>query len=205
MDNFLGQIDIIDERWIMTKSRKKNDKAGSKKKDIIGTITPNQAFVILKDLAREDKNTRKRIEQIAIKYLENVDIEEIADDIFYNLDIIEVEELWDRSGTSRFGYVDSTEEAWVMFEEALEHHTDELRRYHDRSMTTQAKQYCMGILKGIYRFQNESESEYKDWAVDAPEEFFHRILNDWKKICEDPKDLENMDNFIEQECLEWVS
>jgi len=41
----------------MGKRRGKVDGArGTKRKDILGTITPNEAFAILKSLAKEDKN-----------------------------------------------------------------------------------------------------------------------------------------------------
>ena len=88
--------------------------------------------------------------------------------------------------------------------DGIEPYTDELRRYHDRSMIAQAKLYCMGILKGIYLFEKDSTSEYKDWAVDAPEDFFSRILKDWKEACRNKNNLKQMDHFIEQECPEWV-
>ena len=176
---------------------------GTKRKDILSTITPNEAFAILQSLAKEDKNIRKRIEQLAIEYLEDLDLEEIADQVYSDLDFVEVEELWDRSGSTRDGYVDVNEEAWVMFEEVLEPYTDELRRYHDRLMPAQAMLYCMGILKGVYLFEKESTSQYKDWAVDAPKEFFNRILRDWKEACRNNNDLKQMEDFIEQECPEW--
>jgi hypothetical protein len=61
----------------------------------------------------------------------------------------------------------------------------------------------MGILKGIYLFDRESKSQYKDWAVDVPKEFFAKILRDWKDACENTEDLDEMGHFIEQECPEW--
>jgi hypothetical protein len=188
----------------MAKSKRKANSARNTKKDILATITPDDALAILKSLAKEDKNIKKRIEQLAIEYLEGVDVEEIADAVYFDLDLIEVEELWDRSGSTRDGYVDVNEEAWVMFEEALEPYTDEIKRYHDRSMAAQVKLYCMGILKGIYLFEKESTSQYKDWAVDAPKDFFSRISRDWKGVCKFREDLDEMDHFIEQECPEWV-
>jgi hypothetical protein len=36
-------------------------------------------------------------------------------------------------------------------------------------------------LKGICRFENESTSEYIDWALDAPAEYFEWVLDEWKK------------------------
>ena len=35
----------------------------------------------------------------------------------------------------------------------------------ETGMTPQTKQYCMGVLKGIYDFEHKSKSEFKDWAT----------------------------------------
>jgi len=59
-----------------------------------------------------------------------------------------------------------------MFEDALESFIEELKKYKKLSMNKEAKTCCMGILKGIYQFEKESTSEFKDWAVDVPGECF---------------------------------
>ncbi|MDL1985680.1 MAG: hypothetical protein LWX54_16125 [Deltaproteobacteria bacterium] len=48
-------------------------------------------------------------------------------------------------------------------------------------MHQEAKLYCMGILKGIYQYEEDSGSEFKDWATDVPGESFGYILEEWKK------------------------
>ena len=47
----------------------------------------------------------------------------------------------------------------------------------------------MGILKGIYKFETESTSEYKDWAVDAPSGIFEQVLDEWKEGQNSPEDI----------------
>jgi hypothetical protein len=90
-----------------------------------------------------------------------------------------------------------------MFEQALAPFMDELRKYQELSLATEARSYCMGILKGIYRFENESTSEYKGWAEDAPHESFKTVLADWKKACNNQKDVDKMEAFIEENCTGW--
>lgn len=167
-------------------------------KDILSKINADDAFVILKILAKEDVNIAKRIEQIATEYLSGVDIEDIASQVYFDLDSIKVEELWDRSGRTRHGYVEPTEMAWQMLEEALEPFLTELKKYQNLSMHTEAKNYCMGILKGIRQFEKESKSQYKDWAVDAPSGYFEMILNDWKEGCKSSKDVKEMEEFVKK-------
>lgn len=153
----------------------------TKPRNIFAEISADDAFAILSRLAKEDPKIANRIEQIAIDYLSDVDIEDIASQVYFELDSIEVEELWDRSGRTRNGYVEPDEMAFQMFEEALEPFIDEMKKYQNHSMFAEAKDYCIGILKGICKFENDSLSEYKDWAVDAPADFFEQVLDEWEK------------------------
>lgn len=173
-------------------------RAGTKIKSILDKISGYEALLVLKALANEDQNIAKRIEQIALEYLRDVDIESVASEVYFVLNSIEVEDLWEQSGSTRYGYVEPSERAWEMFEEALEPFTSELNKYLDLLLINEAKNYCMGILKGIHRFDKESTSQFKDWAEDAPDEFFERILDDWKRSCKTPEHLQEMEEFIEQ-------
>ena len=90
-----------------------------------------------------------------------------------------------------------------MFEEVLEPFLEELKKYQGLSMDVEAKKCCMGILKGIYKFEKESNSEYKDWAVDAPKDFFRSILSDWKKGCKNKKDVQEIEEFVKKNFQGW--
>lgn len=173
------------------------------KGDILDAIGSDDAFAILRRLAREDQEIAKRIEQIAIEYLEGFDIEDIAFEVYYALDRIEVEEVWDRSGSTRDGYVDPTEMAWQIFEDALEPFCEKLRKYQRLSMYDEAKKHCLGILEGIYKFEKESTSEYKDWAVDAPREYFEQVLKEWKSGQSNPEDVAEVEDYIKKNFAGW--
>ena len=173
------------------------------KGDIFDVISSDDAFDILRRLAREDQEIAKKIEQIAIEYLESVDIEDIAFEVYYALDRIEVEEVWDNSGNTRDGYVDPTEMAWQIFEEALEPFREELRKCQRLLLYAEAKKHCLGILEGIYKFEKESPSEYKDWAVDAPREYFEQVMKEWKSGQNNPEDVAEVEDFIKKNFAGW--
>ena len=92
-----------------------------------------------------------------------------------------------------------------MFEETVDPFIEELGKFRNRSMNVEAMTYCMGILKGIYDFHKESASEYKDWAVDAPGEYFSMVLHDWKKSTKKRKDLAEMNEFTDKNCPDWAA
>ena len=170
--------------------------------NILDKISADDGLVILNKLAK-DTFLLKRIEHAALEYFKEVEVEDIADEVFYKLDSLEVEDVWEQSGSTRYGYVDPYEKAWEMFEDAIEPYLDELRKCQDLKMDEEAKKYCMGILKGIYRFEKESNNEFKDWAVDAPGENFKRVFNEWKKRCTNLNDIIETKKFIKKNFPDW--
>jgi len=186
------------------KSKKQYEaKIETKKENILDKINPDVAFAILEILAREDTSIAKRIEKIAMEQLREIDVDDIASQLYFELDSIPVEDVWENSGSTRYGYVEPTELAWEMFEEALEPFLEELKKYQGLSMDVEVKKCCMGILKGIYKFEKESNSEYKDWAVDAPKDFFRSVQSDWKKSSKNKKDVQKMEEFVKKNFQGW--
>ncbi len=172
-------------------------------KKVLDKITAEDALTILNILAKEDTVIAGRIERIALEYLSGVDIDDIAESVFFDLDHLAVEDVWDRSGSTRDGYVDPGDMAFQMFEDTLEPYLDELKKYQKLSMRADANNYCKGILKGIYRFGKESTSEYKDWAGDAPGEYFEYVHNEWEKSCKQQKDVKEVENYIKKHFSDW--
>jgi hypothetical protein len=62
----------------------------------------------------------------------------------------------------------------------------------------------MGVLKGIYRYVNESESEFKSWATDIPEECFGHLIGEWKKRSKRKSQVNEMKLFLRKECNKWA-
>lgn len=193
----------------MKKMAKKENRSPAymktKKKQILEEVRSRYAYDILKKLAGEDAKISKRIEEITLEYLEEVDPDQIAESVFSDMVSLAVEDVWDNSGSTRDGYVDPNELASEMFEEALEPYIDEFEKCLELSMAEEAKLHCMGILKGLYKFDKEATTEFQDWAVDDPHDNFRHILEEWRNRNRDPKDLEEMDEFFKKNCPEWYN
>lgn len=170
----------------------------------IDRISPEQALEILRRLARNSPTIRKQIENEAEEVLKKIDVEDICEDVCSALNGIDVQELWDRSGSSRQGYSGPEDMAAEMMEEELEPFYKEVFKYLEMSMANEAKLYCMGVLKGIYQYEQDSKSEFKDWAADIPGECFGYLLLEWKKRAANANDLKEMGEFIEKECGKWA-
>ena len=167
-------------------------------------IAAGKAGEVLRGLVREDPGMAERIEELARERLSDVDIEGIADWVYSELDVIDVHDLWWSSGSTRHGYVDVTDRAWDMFDEALEPVRDEMERYRRLSMRREETVVLMGMLKGLYDYERESGSEFKDWAVDAPRDRFDQLLEDWRDGCEDLDERSRVEDYLEKEVPEWA-
>lgn len=174
------------------------------KNKILDKISTEEALEILRRLAEKDINIAQQIEKEAKQLLKKIDLEEICEDVFSALDGIDVHELWDRSGSNRYGYSSPEEMAVEMMEEELGPYNKQVNKYLELGMVKEAKLFCMGILKGIYQYVQESESEFKDWAIDIPDECFRYQLEEWKKRTKNKDALNDMNKFLEKECSNWV-
>ena len=62
----------------------------------------------------------------------------------------------------------------------------------------------MGVLQGIYRFDQESKTEFKEWAEDIPLERFGSLLDKWRKDRQSSNAITEMDEFIRDLCPNWA-
>jgi len=164
--------------------------------ELLDALSEIEIKQILKALSDEDSKIAKKIETLANKNICNINIADLASEVFWVLDSLDVEELWKNSGTSRYGYEDPGEVAHEMVRAALESFNDKILNYRKLGLYHEEKLYCMGILKGIDMYTNSSQSEFKDWATDSPGIFFDDILDDWKKSCKTPRYINEMDEFL---------
>jgi hypothetical protein len=171
--------------------------------EIIDHLSPTDALSILRTLAASDEQLALRIAEIATAHLSEVDPEEVAAVLYDELDALEVEEVWDRAGPKRHGYVDPGEAADEMVEEVIEPYLEEIKKYQELGMNTEANRMCMGLLLGLYQFDHESRSKFKDWAPDAPGIFAETVVDAWKVGSPSRADVKAVKAFIEDELGGW--
>jgi len=171
--------------------------------EIIEHLSPTDALSILRTLANSDEKLARRIAEIAMAHLSEVDPEEVAAVLYEELNFPDVEEVWDRAGPTRHGYMDPSEAVYGMVEEVIEPYLEELKKYQELGMNTEANRMCMGLLLGLYRFDHESASEFKDWAPYAPSNFAWAVVDAWKAGAPNRADVKALKAFIEDELGGW--
>jgi hypothetical protein len=60
----------------------------------------------------------------------------------------------------------------------------------------QASACCLGILQGIYDFDRDSSTQYKEWAVEAPKEYFGQVADAWQNIYHGKPPLSKLDSSV---------
>lgn len=131
------------------------------KNKILDKVSGEEALIILRKIAANDPQIANQIEEEAERLLKRIHLEDVCEDIYSALDGIDVEELFDRSGASRYGYSAPEDMAVEMMEDELEPYNEQVVNYPELGMDKEAKHYCMGVLKGIYKYEQESKSEFK--------------------------------------------
>jgi hypothetical protein len=171
---------------------------------IINNLSPEDALVVLQQLAAQDEKLAAQIATLALAHLSDVDMEEIAETLRYELESLTPEEVWDRAGKTRYGYVETGEAAEQMIQEALEPYLEEMRKYHKTGLALEAQQMCQGLMLGFYEFEHQSKTEFKDWAVDSPVHFALEVLTVWLEGEVETQKRQEMQTFIDEEFGGWA-
>ena len=84
-----------------------------------------------------------------------------------------------------------------MFEEALLPVIDEMKKNQKRALPAVAQTYCIGIIKGLWKYDKESNSDFKDWVTDAPNEYVDTVIEEWQKGTPSNEDIAQVMRFVE--------
>ena len=170
---------------------------------IIDNLSVFEARAVLRTLAENDADLAQRIAELTLASLSGEDAEEVAAALYDELDALEVEEVWDRAGCTRHGYVETSEVASQMIEAVLAPYLEELSRYQALGLNLEAGELCRGLLLGLYQFEHELKSQFKDWATDLPFDFAQEVLAAWRRGATGEVDDDEVSGFIEEELPRW--
>ena len=166
-------------------------------KKFLQSLNSDEASQVLKTLLDDNPELIKKAYDIAIKAVGDVDADTIMDEVYYELNALDVDDLYSHSGRTRHGYVDIHDKAWEMFEEALSPFIGEMVNKQRRGLPAAAKTYCIGIIKGLWKYEEESNSDFKDWVPDAAGDYVSTVLEDWKKGKPSDEDVAEVKSIVE--------
>ena len=155
-------------------------------------------------MASDDDRLARKIEAEAQRVLAAVDIDSVGDEVFCTLDMIDVQDCWDRAGSCRGGYTSPGEAAVELMEAELQPFVVQVKRYHELDMLTQERDYCAGVILGLHRYEKESKSEFRNWSEDLALDSAGGLRDEWRERNVDQAMRDTMDEFIRRRCPEWA-
>jgi len=171
--------------------------------DVIKKLTPEQARAVVMRLTAKPSAIRDAVLVEARHVLSEIDLDKIAEEVFFVLDSIDVQDCWDLAGRSRDGYTSPEEAAVELIEEELQRFFDQTKRYHELGMFEEETTYCMAVILGIYRYEYESKSEFREWSTDIPIECAGAMLTAWRERGQDSASAAAMAELIRERCPNW--
>ncbi len=184
------------------------DKSARSIGTLIGQLSREQAQGILRALAA-DAALAARVEREVRAYLKQAapqdskDVADLAYVVRNELESLEVEEVWDTAGETRNGYVETGEAADRMVARVIEPYQKEIEHYNKIGMTAAATRLCLGVVWGLYLFETEVDTEFKDWATDVPLGWAANIVGHWRKGNQSARHQEAVRRFIAKHLPQW--
>lgn len=172
--------------------------------DVVDKLTSEQALEIIERLYRKGGEIREAIVTEAMSLLAEFRLDDVADEVYDTLDLVDIEECWDRAGESSDGDTPPDEAAAEIIQEELQPFFDQIDSYHELNMPKQEASYCMGILLGIYRYQHESKSQFRQVAEGTLAECAGNLLEEWRERNPDQTGIDAMHAFIRERCPKWA-
>ena len=142
---------MVRKKRTMKKPTAKHKKAG--KSATLDSVTADDALKILKTLVQRDGKLAKRIDAVTAELLGRIDPTGLAGDVQAALESLQPEDVWDRAGKHRDGYVEPSVAAWQIFEETLEPSRREVEKYRRLGMLKEAARDLPGNIAGRLRFR----------------------------------------------------
>ena len=129
-------------------------------------LSPDEGAGVLRSLLGRHPELVSEAEDIARATVANVDLDVVAEDIEQVVLDLDIEELNTRAGRKSWGYVEPTEAAWEILEEAVGPFFEEMKRHIELGFEAAAKATCAGIVLGLYRCRGKNSDQLLGWAED---------------------------------------
>jgi len=161
---------------------RRRTKASRDRRALLGALDAAETKRLLATMLDAHPELVAEAADLADSELGSLTLEGVADNVVFELELLHVEDIWERSGTQHDGeYVEPTEAAWEVVEEAVEPFIEDLARRIELGRRAEATALCQGLLLGLYRISQE-EGEFLDGhAPDSLEETAALAITTWKK------------------------
>lgn len=157
--------------------RKAKDKR--RRSSILERLKPEEGQDVLRRILAVRPNLRAEAEKFARSVLAEATFEGIAEEVEDAVGACDLDDLNSRARPHRRGYVDPSEAAWEILEEAVEPFVSDIKRQLELGLEAQATEICKGVVLGLYRAEHGKRGELVEWAPDFPGETAGHAIETW--------------------------
>jgi hypothetical protein len=141
-----------------------------KAKDTLDHLGPEERAQVLRELLKRHTDLRGEANEIAESLIDDVAIEDVAEEVAYLVGSVGIEELNGRAGKQSWGYVEPVEAAWELLEESIEEIQSDMKRRVEAGMRRAAEKICQGIVLGLHEVDGTDSDGALGWVPDFPAE-----------------------------------
>jgi hypothetical protein len=152
----------------MSKGKKRS--TAPKKLGSLDGLKGDEAATVLRLLLENRPDLKKEVEALAKSVIGDVSVEEVASAVEDELRSLDLEDLNSRAGSHAYGYVEPSEAAWELVEEAVTPFLDDIKQRAEAGETDAALSTCVGVVLGLYRLRDQDRNDFLGWAADSPDE-----------------------------------
>jgi hypothetical protein len=162
------------------RSKRKSNLEGKSGAGVLDRLESAEAASVLKMLLERHSELRSEAEAIARGLLTEISPFSVADDVENAVLQFDYDDLNSRAGSHSWGYVEPSEAAQELLDEAVEPFVSDMKRYLEMKLEAPARQFCHGIVLGLYRVR-DSGNDILGWAPDFPGETAANVLEVWSE------------------------
>ncbi len=193
----------------MSKGKKRS--AARKKTGSLDGLKGDEAATVLRLLLENRLDLKKDVEALAKSVIGDVSIEDVADAVEDEVRSLDLEDLNSRAGSHAHGYVEPSEAAWELVEEAVTPFLDDIKRRAEAGQIGAALNTCVGVVLGLYRLRDQDRDDFLAWAADSPGEMageavvtLRKALPKAKTARHDLKDSASLPAIFRETTPEWA-
>ena len=150
---------------------------------VLERLKADEAAAVLKILLERHQTLREEAEQIATELVSSPSLEDIADDVLAAVPSIGIDAVNARAGRTSWGYVDPTDAASELIEEAVEDVISDMKRRMGLGLEDAAEAICRGVVVGLRRAEEFESDGALGWAPDFPAEEACHVVEELIRTC----------------------
>lgn len=144
---------------------------------LLDGLSGDECRRVLEEVVRSVAGAGEIVERVAADLLGVVRVESVASAVEKRLRSMPHTDLASRSGRlPGRGYVEPTQAAWELLEEAVEPWIADIERRMRLGSIDSASTVMIGVVTGLRRCQPAPEGTVLDWATDAPQESAEEVV-----------------------------